>query len=143
MIDRTGEWWTGEDFADLAEYLRVVTAEAYPADRIRQSVCRCGGTIHGLRVDSVESVAQRICVTCGASAFIADSEEHWFEAQPERRQCVCGNDIAELGVGFSLRSDDEVRWITVGQRCTSCGVLGVEVDWKIDYGPSTHLLDQV
>ena len=28
VIDRTGQWWTGEDFADLAEYLRVMTAEA-------------------------------------------------------------------------------------------------------------------
>jgi hypothetical protein len=27
MIDRSGQWWSGEDFDDLAEYLRVVTAE--------------------------------------------------------------------------------------------------------------------
>jgi hypothetical protein len=33
----------GEDFDDLAEYLRVVTADGYPADRILQAVCRCGG----------------------------------------------------------------------------------------------------
>jgi hypothetical protein len=143
VIDRTSEWWTGENFSDLAEYLRVVTAEGYPADRIRHSVCSCGGNIHGLRVDSVESVAQRTCVACGASAFIADSEEEWSEAQPESWQCVCGNDSAEVGVGFSLRSDGEVWWVTLGQRCASCGVLGVVVDWKISYGPSTHLLDQV
>jgi hypothetical protein len=56
---------------------------------------------------------------------------------------VCGNDTAELGVAFSLRSDGEVRWITVGQRCTGCGVLDAIVDWKISYGPSTHLFAQV
>jgi ribosomal protein S27AE len=143
VINRTGQWCTGEDFGDLAEYLRVVTAEGYPADRILESVCSCGGTTHCLRVDSLESVAQRTCVTCGASAFIADSEEEWSEAQPERWQCVCGNDTAEVGVGFSLRSNGEVRWVTVGQRCVSCGVLGAVVDWKISYGPSAHLLDQV
>jgi hypothetical protein len=27
VIDRSDESWTGEDFDDLAEYLRVVTAE--------------------------------------------------------------------------------------------------------------------
>jgi len=42
-----------------------------------------------------------------------------------------------------LRSDSEARWITLGQRCTSCGLLDAAVDWKIDYGPSTHLLGQV
>jgi hypothetical protein len=31
----------------------------------------------------------------------------------------------------------------VGQRCTRCGLLDAVVDWKIDYGPSTHLLAQV
>lgn len=57
MIDRTGQWWTGEDFDDLSEFLRVVTAEGYPADRILQSVCSCGGTTHRLDADPVESVA--------------------------------------------------------------------------------------
>jgi hypothetical protein len=71
VIDRSGQWWTGEDFGDLAEHLRVVTAEGYPANRIRQSVCRCGGTTHRLDADPLESVAQRTCVACGTSAFIA------------------------------------------------------------------------
>lgn len=83
MIDRTGQWWTGEDFADLAEYLRVITAEGYPADRILQSVCSCGGRTHRLPADPFEGVAQQSCVRCGTSAFIADSEEQWSEAQPE------------------------------------------------------------
>jgi hypothetical protein len=29
VIDRSGQWWRGEDFGDLAEYLRVVTAEGW------------------------------------------------------------------------------------------------------------------
>jgi hypothetical protein len=35
-----------------------------------------------------------------------------------------------------------VKWITVGTRCAACGVLGSPVDWKIDYGPTDHLLRQ-
>jgi hypothetical protein len=143
VIDRTGQWWTGEDFAVLAEYLRVMTAEGYPANRILQSVCSCGGTTHRLRADPFEGVAQRSCVRCGTSAFIADSEEEWSEAQPEPWRCVCGNDTAQLGVGFSLKGDGEIRWITVGQRCVSCGVLDAMVDWKIGYDPSAHLLAQI
>jgi hypothetical protein len=143
VIDRSGQWWTGEDFNDLAEYLRVVTADGYPADRILQSVCRCGGMTHHLDADPVESAAQRTCVACGAKAFIADSDEYWSEVQAERWRCECGNDTAELGTAFSLKSDGEVRWITLGQRCTSCGLLDAAVDWKIDYGPSSHLLGQV
>jgi ribosomal protein S27AE len=143
VIDRAGPWWTGEDFGDLAEYLRVVTAGGYPADRILESVCSCGGTTHRLRADPLEGVAQRTCVVCGSSAFIADSEEEWSEARPELWRCICGNDTAELGVAFSLKSDGEVRWITVGQRCMSCGVLAAMVDWKISYGPSAHLLAQI
>jgi ribosomal protein S27AE len=143
VIDRTGRWWTGEDFGDLGDYLRMLTAEGYPADRILQSVCSCGGTTHRLRADPVEGVAQRTCVACGSGAFIADSEEEWSEARPQQWRCVCGHDTAELGVAFSLKRDGEVRWVTVGQRCTSCGVLGMMVDWKIGYGPSVHLLAQL
>ena len=58
MIDRSGQSWTGEGFDDLAEYLRVVTADGYPADRILQAVCRCGGMTHHLDADPVESAAQ-------------------------------------------------------------------------------------
>jgi hypothetical protein len=50
--------------------------------------------------------------------------------------------LYELGVAFSLFEDGEVRWITVGVRCARCGILASPVDWKIDYGPSRHLLSQ-
>lgn len=109
MIDRSGQWWTGEDFGDLAEHLRVVTAEGYPANRIRQSVCSCGGTTHRLDADPVESVAQRTCVACGTSAFIADSDEHWSEARAERWHCACENDTAELGARGRLLPEERRR----------------------------------
>ena len=31
-IDKSGTWWKGTEFADIAEYLRDVTADGYPAD---------------------------------------------------------------------------------------------------------------
>jgi hypothetical protein len=29
----------------------------------------------------------------------------------------------------------DVRWVSVGQRCTNCGTLGSFVDWKVGYVP--------
>ncbi|MEU4676443.1 hypothetical protein [Micromonospora sp. NPDC023737] len=38
------------------------------------------------------------------------------------------------------RNDEEVRWVSVGLRCTQDGTLGVYTDWKIDYSPTRQLL---
>ena len=42
--------------------------------------------------------------------------------------------------GFAMTADNEVRWISVGLRCLTDDTLGVYTDWKIDYGPTAHLL---
>jgi hypothetical protein len=31
VIDRSGQWWTGTAFGDLAEFLREFTAQRYPS----------------------------------------------------------------------------------------------------------------
>jgi hypothetical protein len=139
-IDETGKWWKGENFDDLAEYIRLLTAEGYPADEVAQSICPCGGTRFRLLADRNEGCAKRICAACGKEAFIADSEETWSDARPKTIRCPCRGKLLELGVGFALREDRrEVKWVTVGQRCTACGVLASYVDWKIDFSPSEHL----
>ena len=74
-IDKSGEWWKGTGFDDLAEYIRELTAEGYPAERVVQSVCACGHTAFRLWADEDEGCARRQCVACGAKAFICDSEE--------------------------------------------------------------------
>lgn len=71
----------------------------------------------------------------------ADFRALWEDAEPRTVRCLCGHGVFEVGVGFSLRADREVRWVTVGERCVRCGVLGSCADWKIDYSPSRHLLD--
>jgi hypothetical protein len=139
-IDTSGEWWTGADSRALAEYIRLYTEDEYPAERIVQALCSCGGSHFRLRADADEGCARRACSTRGKSAFIADSGEFWGEADPRAVRCPCGNGVFEVGVGFSLRAG-EVRWVTVGERCVRCGVLGSCADWKIDYNPSGHLLD--
>lgn len=140
-IDRSGTWWRGSDAGDIDEYLRECTADGYPAGKIRRSACAsCGATVFGLRGDPDEGSARRTCRGCGLKAFIADSEETWADSEPRTCRCPCGGRDFEVAVAFSLRDDGDVRWVTVGSRCTACGILGSFADWGIDYGPSGHLL---
>lgn len=144
MIDRSGQWWRGDNFADLVEYVRAYTASNYPVGGVVQSRCRsCDATTFTVRVDDEQGCAVRECVACDASAFIADSEEYADDADLGDASCPCGAETFEVGVGFSLREDGDVRGITVGGRCVACGVLGAYADWKIDYSPTAHLLDAV
>lgn len=136
-IDKSGKWWKGENFDDLAEYIKLLTAEGYPAEQVIHCVCICGNTTFRL-VSGGES-AQRICAKCGEAALICDSP-YWEDAEPEKVRCPCRNMVFEVGVGYSFRSTGDIKWITVGERCTECGTLGSCADWKVDYSPSRHLL---
>jgi len=132
----------GREFTDLASYLREVTESANPARVVLESTCGCRATAFRVEADADEGCARRICVACGASAFLGDSEEFWAEAEAEQVRCVCEGEVFEVGIGFSFRDDDEVSWFTVGCRCLACGVLSVPVDWKIDYAPTEHLFEK-
>ncbi len=65
-----------------------------------------------------------LCVTCGAAAYIADSEEHADEADLQPCGCPCGGDTFALAVGIPRRFDQEVCWISIGVRCLIDGILG-------------------
>lgn len=69
-----------------------------------------------------------------------DSAECLEDADLESAAYPCGHEEFDVAVGFALREDGEVRWVSVGLRCRKDGRLGVYVDWKVDYSPSRHLL---
>lgn len=147
-IDRSGKWWTGSEAADIQEYLKAYEAEGHTVNETRLCKCVCGSTEFELKADRNEGCAERTCVACGTKHLICDSAEYWDDAEPEAWTCTeCGAKTCNLGVGFSLYEPEEgeeadVRWVSVGERCTACGTLGCYVDWKIGYGPSLHLLGQ-
>jgi hypothetical protein len=125
--------------AELAEFLRGAVGDR-PV-KVVASVCgACGGRRFVVLVDDVEGVAERECAACGGRAFIADSDEFWDDADPEAASCPCGGEEFESAVAFSLADDGSVRWVTVGLRCRQDRAAGVYADWKIDYGPTDHLL---
>lgn len=147
-IDTSGEFWVGSEADDIREYLKAYEAEGYAVDAVRICRCGCGSDEFALEADRDEGCGQRICAHCGAMHLICDSGEHWEEAEPESWQCTeCGCETCNLGVGFSLYEADkatnaDVRWISIGNRCSNCGTLGNFVDWKVGYGPSSHLIEQ-
>ncbi|MBG6134410.1 hypothetical protein [Longispora fulva] len=142
-LNKSGKMWRGEEFADLAEFIRHFQAGGYPVDTVVESTCRpCGGYSFRVALDDEEGCAQRVCVNCGVAAFIADSAEYWTEADPGECECPCGGDEFTVAVGFALRDGQDVRWISVGLRCLTDNSLGVYTDWKIDYSPTEHLFNQ-
>jgi hypothetical protein len=139
-IDTSGKWWRGENAADLAQYLEENAAGGYPIDRTVQAVCAgCAGQAFRLRADDEEGAVERVCPECGQVLLMLDSGDHWEDTEPAKMVCECGAEVFEVIVGFSLRADDEVRWVSIGTRCIADGALGCCADWKIDYSPSSHL----
>lgn len=140
-IDTTGQSWRGEGFNDLAEYLREFEAGGHSVDRVNELACPgCGGK--ALRVDADETAgcARIRCLACDTEAYIADSAEYADEGNLAECSCSCGGETFNVCLGFALREDGEVRWISLGLRCVQDGLLGVYADWKIDYSPTGHLL---
>jgi hypothetical protein len=131
-IDRRGEWFKGTEYADLVAYLRELQPGGYPVHRVVQAVCGCGTRVFRLLVDFDDELAKTVCCGCGREAFVSDAEEHWGDSSPEALKCPCGQQAYEVGLGLCIKDEEWVRWMSVGARCVSCGVLGSPVDWKSD-----------
>jgi hypothetical protein len=143
-IDTSGKWWVGSTADDLKAYLDAFSSDGYQTHEFRLARCQCGNENFHLWADDGEGTAKRICSSCGSEHLVCDSEEYWEESAPSEWMCIeCESKVANVGVGFSLYEDGEVRWLYVGERCALCGVLGCVTQWKVAYAPSKQLLDQV
>jgi hypothetical protein len=146
-INTSGKCWAGSEAADIANFLKAYKAQGYEVHATRLCKCRCGSIAFELEADHDEGCAQRTCAACRTKHLVCDSGDFWEDAQPQSWTCTqCQCKTCNLTVGFSLYEPDEgqqpdVRWISVGQRCTNCGALASFVDWKVGYGPSYQLLD--
>ena len=143
-IDKSGKWWIGTCSEDIKDYLEAYSSDGYGVHEFRLAKCSCGSDTFRLFADHGEGCAKRTCTSCASSQFICDSEEYWSEAAPEEWKCVeCDSTSANVGVGFSLYKEGEVRWLYIGERCAQCGTLGCFAGWKIAYSPSKQLLEHV
>jgi hypothetical protein len=128
---------------ELRRSIEEFSAGGYPVDSVAFSVCTCGNETFAVVLDDEVGVAATVCTVCEEEAALVDSDDHFADVDEVRQaECACGNDEFRAAVGFALDHDAEVRWVSVGLRCTNDGVAGVYVDWKLDYRPTSHLLAQ-
>jgi hypothetical protein len=145
-IDRGGQWWTGSSPTDLVDYLQAFEAGGYAGqDVVPVSDCFVCKENEGfrLRVDDEVGYADRSCASCGSRVVMLDSADFAEDATPEEAACPCGGEIFDVAVGFALREDGDVRWVSIGLRCRRDGVLGCFGDWNIDYSPTDQLRTSV
>lgn len=142
-IDRSRQWWTGTEAADLAEYLAAYSAAGYPTQRVIPITCgTCGADTFTVRVDDEEGCAERTCSSCRDTTLVFDSEDTLDEAELDHATCPCGGETFNAAAGFALHDDGDIRWVYLGLRCVRDGVLGCYTDWKIDYSPTAHLFER-
>jgi len=140
VIDKSGRWWIGDSADDLDEFLRAFAAGGYALDRATPSTCEgCGAVVFRLFVDDDAGCARRTCIECHESKALLDSVDQEDEAEPEQCACPCGGEHFHLAIGFAVRDDGDIPWVSIGGRCVTCGVLGCYTDWKIDYSPTEQL----
>lgn len=126
---------------ELRRSIEEFAAGGYGVERVAFSVCTCGNETFAVVLEDEVGVAATICTVCEEEAALADSDDHFDDVEEvQQAECSCGNDEFRVAVGFALDPDGEVRWVSVGLRCTADSVAGVYVDWKIDYRPTAHLL---
>lgn len=141
VLQRAGKYWRGDRFEDLAEYVRDFKAGGYAVTRVTESVCgSCDGREFSVHADDEEGVARRTCLACGTAEFLADSADLWADCEAVAEcACPCGSERFAVAVGFAVRDDGDINWVSVGLRCLTDGVVGVYADWKIDYSPAQNL----
>jgi hypothetical protein len=145
-VTKRGTTWTGTAAGDVDEYLRAYAAGGYAVAVVVHAVCAsCGNSEQGFSValDDEEGAAVRQCLKCQSQTPMLDSANYLDDADLGAAACPCGHEAFDVAVGFSLREDGEVRWVSIGLRCRNDGVLGVYADWKVDYSPSRHLMGAV
>ena len=138
-INKRGKWWKGTGPADIEEYLHELKPAGYVPDRVDHARCACQGQVFAVRRDQDEGVAVRICIACSNEHLMLDGAEYIEDADLREVRCTCHAGSYNVAVGFAHREDGSIRWVSVGLRCTSCGVLACCADWKIDYAPTEHL----
>lgn len=125
---------------EIDAYLRAYKAGGYEVARVERAVCgACGGTAFRLWVDDEVGYAARRCEACEDEFVMLDGADHEDEQDGDEAGCPCGGETFEIAVGYALRDDGDVRWVSVGMRCLTDGGCGVYTDWKIDYGPTAQL----
>ena len=127
----------------LGAFIVDYAAGGHPVQRLVEAVCSCQGRTFTVEVDDSEGFAARTCLMCAVRTLMLDSADVEEDAEPEECECPCGHGLFAVTVGFSMRPDNSVKWVSLGLQCVACERSGVYADWKIDYDPTEQLLRNV
>lgn len=148
-ITKRGKYSYGENQSDLRQDMAVYSEmNKYPIDHYVDCKCECGHHLFDFYLDDVAGVAGRVCANCDKQHAMGDSTQFLDEADPEAIACFCDTEKFEITAGVHVYRDDKelnilsdhVRWLYIGLRCPTCGLLGVYGDWKNDYHPLDEFL---
>jgi hypothetical protein len=144
-LQKRGKYWYGNNHSDIhQEIARYSKANSYVAQHFADAMCKCGSKVFRLLLDDNEGAAVRICGACANEHPIGDSGEFLAEAELDECVCPCGSEQFEISVGVSLYDGSEdVKWLYVGCRCQTCGLVAVYGDWKNEFEGYRELLAQV
>ncbi|MFP2908857.1 hypothetical protein ACLESD_28165 [Pyxidicoccus sp. 3LFB2] len=144
-LKKRGKHSYGESQADIREeLLRYGKLNGYPPAHFADAVCKCGSRHFQLLLDDEAGVAIRVCPACKHEHPMGDSDEYLEDASPEECECPCGAGTFELTVGVALyEATEDVKWLYVGCRCTSCGLTACYGDWKNEFNRYAELLRRI
>ena len=144
-LHKRGKYRYGDGQSDIREEVtRYSKHNAYVAQHFADAACRCGAKVFQLLLDDNEGAAIRRCTACSTEHPIGDSADYLDDAELEECACPCGAEDFEITVGVSRYEESEhVKWLYLGCRCPSCGLVAVYGDWKNEYEGYRDLLAQV
>ncbi|MCY1043699.1 hypothetical protein OV208_20435 [Corallococcus sp. bb12-1] len=135
-LKKKGRYWYGTGPQDVqAEMVRFSQLNGYPSTRFSASVCSCGNATFKLESDEDAGAARRSCAACGSVHLMGDSAQYADEAEFERHDCACSEQVFQLLSGVALYDGtNDVRWYYIGCLCVACQLVGVFADWKCEAG---------
>ena len=123
-IEDVDTWLYADGPEDLDEYF-VEHDCLYEPGEVTHSVCSgCGGIIFGMHGNLDTGDVEWICRGCGQAQLVAGCERSWLPGEPAISRCDCGERDFNVAVGRSTRPTDRVRYLSMMQRCITCGSLG-------------------
>jgi hypothetical protein len=144
-LRKSGKHYYGDSQDDIRdEILRYSQLNENVAQHFANAICACGTRTFRLLIDDNEGAGVRICNECNNKHPIGDSREFLEDASLEECACPCGAESFEITIGVSLYDNSEdVKWLYVGCRCSTCSLTAVYGDWKNELIGYRELLTRV
>jgi len=139
-----GKKYYGESQADIRTFLEEYSRNNYPTEHYADAVCFCGSNRFELLLDDVVGAAVRVCSSHAHEHPIGDSADYLDPAKLGKCQCPCGCNEFEISAGVALyRESSDVKWLYIGCRCTTCGLVACYGDWKNEFEDCNSFFDKI